>query len=231
MKCQRHSSKPAKGGEMVDHIEGKFVGTGKHLEKETYEIYSKIFATIDPGLFLVKCHNFIPYILEDDHYFKFNAGRNRAFQDAGYKHKPAACGLGSPSKMLEISYVAGATQPEELENPRQISSFNYPMDKPKPLFSRAVRYNGMLYISGTASIVGSETYHKNDLIAQYSETVKNIGTLTGDISWQRFKFVIYLKNAEDEEIIRHKFPYDAEYVITDICYDDLLIEIEADQVS
>ena len=76
--------------------------------------------------------------------------------------------------------LAGRIAGEAIENPRQVSAWRYPRDYgiQPPSFARAslVRAGGAgwLFVSGTASIVGHESRHVNDLGAQFAEARANL---------------------------------------------------------
>ena len=135
-------------------------------------------------------------------------------------------------------------------NPQQTPAYAYhPRHSPlSPKFSRGVALvvgNYMTtWISGTASIVGSESKHQGDIEKQTEQTIDNIERL---ISPENFTFHgvpgagatlhdlakirIYLKRREDFNIARsiceRRFGHvPAIYAVADICRPELLIEIE-----
>ncbi len=94
---------------------------------------------------------------------------------------PAASALGFESGPLTICFFAAReAMPLAIENPRQVSAYKYPEDygPRSPTFSRAsaIELHGqtVLFISGTASIVGHQTMHAGDVVAQTQETIVNI---------------------------------------------------------
>src|SRR5262249_28147311 len=117
---------------------------------------------------------------------------------------------------------------------------------PKPAFSRAslVRDDSgaMLFISGTASIVGHRTLHAEDVAAQTRETLINIEALleqanrvSGSSSFGlgSLAYKVYVRNAADLPLIRAELNgalganARVVYLLADICRRDLLVEIEA----
>ena len=76
----------------------------------------------------------------------------------------AACALGAAAgSPLVVYFLASHTAPTFIENPRQVSAYNYPAQYgPQPgVLPRRVLHEpgGMtLFISGTASIVGHQTF-------------------------------------------------------------------------
>lgn len=197
------------------------------MYKATTSSYKLLYDVID-SKYLIKCHNHIPSIL--DNYFEFNRGRLDVFRDQDKRYKPAACGLGelNGSNHLVIHFIASDIAPVALDNPRQINAYEYPEKfGPSPMFSRAVLHNNNLYVSGTASIVGSETAHVGDIELQKLETLRNIEALAhaSKFDMSDLEFVVYYKNQSD--LLNAQIPYKATYKHCCICRDDLLIEIEA----
>jgi chorismate lyase / 3-hydroxybenzoate synthase len=159
---------------------------------------------------------------------------------------PAACALGTEHGPLTIAFMAGRTPPTPVENPRQISAYDYPIDHgPRsPTFSRAVLAHlpgqEMMFVSGTASIVGHETVHVGDVAGQARETVANIAALlaaandkcrSAPFALGDLRLRAYLRHAEDHArvapILNELLGTPVVYVRADICRPDLLVEIEA----
>jgi enamine deaminase RidA (YjgF/YER057c/UK114 family) len=99
----------------------------------------------------------------------------------------------------------------------------------------------LLFVSGTASIVGHQTLHPGDTLAQLKESVRNIEAVlehanqrAGRHLWhlQELKGRVYLRNAEDYSLARdHLLSLGLSqfcFVQADICRKDLLVEIEAE---
>jgi enamine deaminase RidA (YjgF/YER057c/UK114 family) len=187
-----------------------------------------------------------------ERYRLFNEARHRAFElfhQATRGNVPAACALGSmPGGTLVVYFLAGATPGDPIENPRQISAYDYPSRYGafSPKFSRATLANNSarptLFISGTASIIGHHTMHVGDVLAQTRETVTNIRALVAAANRaaheplfcpERLKHKVYLRNPSDFEAVARELdatmPHAAPivYLQADVCRRDLLIEIEA----
>ena len=135
---------------------------------------------------LARLWNYLPQInVETDgleRYRQFNSARRNAL--IAYRRDltgnvPAACALGSVTgSPLVIYFLASRQAATAVENPRQVSAYEYPAQYgPKPAFSRASILGNTLFISGTASIVGHETVHVGDVTAQTRETLANIEAL------------------------------------------------------
>ncbi len=116
-----------------------------------------------------------------------------------------------------------------------------------PKFSRAKYFanqeSGLIFISGTASIRDEVTIGENDIVQQTKTTIENIENLISEktllsngISYHstlHLDFIrVYIKLKKDyskvREICEKKLPgVKAVYVISDICRENLLVEIEA----
>lgn len=190
-----------------------------------------------------------------DRYSQFNLGRQDAFLAHGREvagNVPAACALGfgktGANAKLRIAFLAGRVMPHSIENPRQVSAYQYPPQygPRSPTFSRAtlVKRNDdeVLFISGTASIVGHATMHPSDVIAQTRETLVNIEAVIAEANAQtastRFDlgslhYKVYVRHAADAPLIHAELTrlagieLNAIYLQADVCRQDLLLEIEA----
>jgi len=176
-------------------------------------------------------------------------------QDASLAHGrdgagsvPAAWALGSAQGPLAIAFLAGRVAPLSIENPRQMSAYQYPeQDGPRsPTFSRAslvrLGQDEVLFVSGTASIVGHETLHPTDVLAQTRETMANIEAVLAQANRQasqpgfelaNMHYKVYVRHSADLEKIRTELKRiigtepNAVYLQADVCRHDLLVEIEA----
>ena len=116
-----------------------------------------------------------------ERYRQFTLGRHRAWAAAGQLTMtlPAATAIGC-AQGLHLIAMAGRLPAEAIENPRQVSAWRYPREYgiEPPSFARAslVRAGegGLLLVSGTASIVGHESRHVGDVVAQFAEARRNI---------------------------------------------------------
>ncbi|MCE5346514.1 MAG: hypothetical protein LLG13_09535 [Bacteroidales bacterium] len=121
--------------------------------------------------------------------------------------------------------------------------------KQPPQFERAVllvdKLIATLYVSGTASIIGQDTIGIEDIDNQTSVTIENVGKLydlnrlnrlmgnsetsTGKLSMLR----VYIKDQDYfvkvKQICEECFPgVPVSYIETDLCRDNLLVEMEAE---
>lgn len=227
------------------------------LQQATESAYRQVFALLDtlryPYLF--RFWNYIADINSHsfglERYRQFNLGRQDAFLAHGRDvlgNVPAACALGSAQGPLTIGFLAGRVAPLSIENPRQISAYEYPQQHgPRsPTFSRATLVRQadyeVLFVSGTASIVGHASMHPTDVVAQTRETMTNIKAVLAeanrlanqpgfDLSSLHYK--VYVRYPAELEKIRTELTQcvgdtlKAVYLQADVCRQELLLEIEA----
>lgn len=227
------------------------------IQQVSQAAYLAIFATIEKAGFnhLVRCWNYIPHINADDkgleRYRHFNIGRQNAFIAAHCSHlagAPSACALGTKEGALIVYFLASRAQPHTIENPRQLSAYLYPEQygPRSPNFSRAalLPLPGMeaLFISGTASIVGHESVHLDDVKAQTTEALRNIEIVVeqanlksrlGGFTTRAMNMKVFIRHAADMEnvlsALRERLGEGIDTILlqADICRADLLVEIEA----
>lgn len=227
------------------------------LRRATTTAYNELFNALAALGFAqpLRIWNFLPDINgavgDGERYWHFNGGRQEAF--AGSRRSlagnvPAASAVGAAaSSPLTVYCIASAAAPIPLENPRQISAWDYPSQygPRSPTFARACIAGArmqVLFISGTASIVGHASIHLGDARAQTLETVRNIGTLvdaanerlgTRRYALERLHYKVYVRSAADQPLIEQALrgavgaQAPVLYLQADICRRDLLVEIEA----
>ncbi len=242
--------------ELSENMFAKSIGKTP-LQQATESAYRQIFDLLDalhyPYLF--RFWNYIADINSHsfgmERYRQFNLGRQDAFLTHGRDvmgNVPAACALGSAHGPLTIAFLAGHAAPLSIENPRQMSAYQYPQEygPRSPTFSRAslvrLGQDEVLFVSGTASIVGHETLHPADVLAQTRETMANIEAVLEqanrhssqrgfDLASMHYK--VYVRHSEDLAQIRTELERiigtkpNAIYLQADVCRQDLLVEIEA----
>lgn len=229
------------------------------IQRASESAYRRIFGLLDALNFpyVLRFWNYIADINGAsqglERYRQFNIGRQDAFLGCGRKIAggavPAASAVGCDAGPLTVCFFAGRmAAPVAIENPRQISAYRYPAEygPRSPTFSRAsiARVNGgdLLFISGTASIVGHRTLHAGDAAAQTRESMANIDALVAEaqrlapdagFSLQQLCYKVYVRHAHDIEVIASELrrtlgtPIRALFLRADICRADLLVEIEA----
>jgi chorismate lyase / 3-hydroxybenzoate synthase len=181
---------------------------------------------------------------DTERYKLFCSGRAAGFRELAAPAWPAATAIGRQdhSGMLQVYWLAGAEPGQPLENPRQVSAFNYPRQygPSPPTFSRAMQVAGALLISGTGSVLGHASHHPDDLRAQLDEILRNHASLrqAGGLSAAAVRgratlLKIYLRNAAAAGFVatylRERLPGHARFVVlgADICRRELLVEIDA----
>jgi len=227
------------------------------LQQATESAYRQIFALLDTLCYpyLFRFWNYIADINSHsfglERYRQFNLGRQDAFLAHGRNvvgNAPAACALGSAQGPLSIAFLAGRVVPLSIENPRQISACQYPQQygPRSPTFSRAslvrLRQDEVLFVSGTASIVGHATLHPGDVVAQTRETMANIEAVLAEANrlasqpgfdLASLYYKISVRHPADLAQIRTEFERivgttpNAVYLQADVCRQELLLEIEA----
>jgi len=204
----------------------------------------------------LKIWNYIPAINEgegdEELYRQFCLGRADAvlIDPGDLPPLPAATAIGAPrtENALQVYFLAGALPGLDVENPRQVSAWRYPRQygPRSPLFSRGtiLTLNGsrQFLISGTASVVGHQTHHENQVANQLSESLRNVQSLLNEghrlmgdsrATLDRDGILkVYIRNADDFEVIRQTLEAEAPeeiqriYLQGDICRENLLTEID-----
>lgn len=208
---------------------------------------------------VVRQWNYIESMLEDcpaghrdrQRYQVFNDVRTRAYESsafpAGY---PAATGIAQVVGGTVLEFIALAPAPEvvaePLSNPRQVDAHRYSSDvlvgrpaleleqRTAPKFERAKRVTAprgeMIFVSGTAAIVGETSIACGDVAAQTRTTLELMDAfLDGDApSYLR----AYVKRAADIPRVREvcEAAYGGvptTFVQADVCREELLVEMEA----
>ena len=173
----------------------------------------------------------------------------------GHAIYPASTGIGTLCHGLVTACMALQTERQDvqlmaLENPLQTAAFDYPKEYSikSPKFARAMAVRAGEYvttwISGTASIVNSETVHPGDIVMQTEQTLTNIEKLIAPENFARqgwadagatfedlARLHVYVKRPEDYEACRAVCErrlghLPSIYAVADVCRPDLLVEIE-----
>ncbi|MFJ3906184.1 FkbO/Hyg5 family chorismatase [Streptomyces sp. NPDC090025] len=190
-----------------------------------------------------------------ENYRDFCVGRAEVFEAWADRipGMPAATGIGALRPGIDLYFLACRTgRARHLENPRQTPAHRYPTQYgPKsPSFARATYLEPgagarpVLYVSGTASIIGDDTVHLDDIERQCATTLANIEALIGaenlgghglpggfrltDLDCVK----VYVRDAEHLPAVRARCAEafrpgaDIAYFNVDVCRPDLLVEIE-----
>jgi enamine deaminase RidA (YjgF/YER057c/UK114 family) len=168
---------------------------------------------------------------------------------------PASTCIGANGRDVMMGCLALATDRPDvvrlpLENPRQIAAHDYDhrYGPQTPKFSRAMAIicdgAATVLVSGTASILDSETHHIGNVVGQTQETLDNIAALISEDNFRRHGQTglgatlddmalmrVYVKRQEDFAAVRNvckarlgELP--VIYAVADVCRPDLLVEIE-----
>ena len=223
---------------------GAILGGDGDLESATRDAYTRLIAFAreagTPHLLRIWNHVRDINAIEDglERYRRFCIGRHDAFAAAGYRMRgdlPSASAVGTHAPGLLIYFVASAEPGVQIENPRQVSAYDYPREYgPKsPSFSRATAGAGLTFVAGTSSVVGHATLHAGNVEAQTEETVRNMERIIDLRSLAMLK--VYLRFADDRDrvaaLVQRLIGVPAVYVEADICRADLLVEIEGVAVT
>jgi enamine deaminase RidA (YjgF/YER057c/UK114 family) len=189
-------------------------------------------------------------------YNEFNLVRNKCYKDFGLLHNgdvdraediflPASTGIEgkNPERastimdLLAIAQRAGSeVQVEPLYGMRQRSPYRY-----GSAFSRAMRVSepdqNWIFVSGTASLnEEGEIVHKGDLPFQVEQTVEVVNYLInpeGASFSDLCEATVFLKRKSDFSLYQETAKslgisdIPAVYVVADVCWDELLFELDA----
>ena len=206
---------------------------------------------------LLRCWNYLDAINsgvgDQERYKQFCVGRARGMGDAHASIPfPAATAIGrrDGDPILQVFWLASRSAGQALENPRQVSAFCYPREygPAAPSFSRAMLMPGpTLLVSGTASVVGHATHHRERVLDQLRESLINLACVRerahalvpafGSSLADGTLLKVYIRDptmlADVEEMLRQKLPTAVSFIILhgDICRNDLLVELDAHCVS
>lgn len=233
---------------------GTISANGGATDIITAQLYEHIVDTVRTAgyPYLLRVWNHVGAINEAEgdleRYKRFSAGRHEALTRCGFHRQqfPAASAVGMVSDGLAVYFIASRNPGVQVENPRQVAAYDYPpAHGPRsPSFARATvaQWNGsgMIFVSGTSSVVGHETRHHGNVSAQLDETLENMRAIVaesaarigrraslGELSVAK----TYIRRADDYSIVAprltHELPATQHlFVESDICRRDLLLEIE-----
>lgn len=199
---------------------------------------------------LLRMWNFMDAINEGagdaERYKQFCLGRAEGFGGVPEETYPAATAVGrrDGDPQLQVCWLAGRDPGCPVENPRQVQAYRYPRcyGPSPPSFCRAIDLpQGPLLVSGTASIVGSESVHRGDLDGQLDETARNLLQVIGAAGRGRGTapavppgtvLKTYLRDlgsaARASARLREALGAEVDVVAlgADICREELLVEVE-----
>jgi chorismate lyase/3-hydroxybenzoate synthase len=179
---------------------------------------------------------------DNERYKLFCQGRAEGIGNFFADGFPAATAIGhhAGEHLLQVYLLAGEQPGVRVENPRQVSAWEYPRQygATAPTFSRATLLStrDALAISGTASVVGHISAHSGDLAAQLNETLINLESLLASGNMPagfdaHSPLKVYVRHAADAAFVRGELAARLPGVPLlilhgDICRADLLLEID-----
>lgn len=199
---------------------------------------------------------------EIENYQHVNGARRDSFAkfklttpEIPFVNYPASTGIGTGNQSVLISGLAcqprAGTRIVYLENPNQVAPCLYEPESSliAPLFSRAAAVvhgeQALIFVSGTASIVGTASVHPGNVVSQTRQTLDNIDALISAENLRRSGIeassaglssvvccIAYVKRREFGTTVRElcaaKLPDNTPIMIVeaDVCRDALLVEIE-----
>ena len=196
-------------------------------------------------------------------YHHFNKIRSAYYDGFNFKNGyPASTGIGvmAGGVILDILAISNTDSVSifSLENPSQINAHQYSNDvitlipgenilSATPKFERAKILSfddhDLIFISGTAAIIGQDTVYDEDIEKQTLTTIDNITRLVSAPNLELFGILkniepgsfsnirVYIKNEKDMEAVKkicnfHFQDVPSLFVVSDICRTNLLVEIE-----
>lgn len=229
-------------------------GDSESMEAASERLYTRLLEQLQARGYphLVRIWNYLADINREDaggeRYRQFCVGRYQAFARLGVAASdfPSACALGQTGDDLLVYALAAKRAPTHYENPRQVSAYHYPAQySPRsPSFARASLLQlpdrpAILFVSGTASVVGHKTHYPDDIEGQLATTLQNLEALLAHVvdsqrspaSLQADQLKVYLRRPDDLALVRagveaHFGSVPAVYLQSDICRRELLLEIE-----
>jgi chorismate lyase / 3-hydroxybenzoate synthase len=179
---------------------------------------------------------------DNERYKHFCDGRARGMGSFFSEGFPAATAIGhhAGEVLLQVYLLATDRPGLRVENPRQVSAWEYPRQygRTPPSFARATLLPGkdVLAISGTAAVVGHASAHPGDLDAQLNETVTNLDALLASAGMTagfdaNSPLKVYIRHAGDAGRVRAlldaRLPGVPVLLLHgDICREELLVEVD-----
>jgi chorismate lyase/3-hydroxybenzoate synthase len=198
-----------------------------------------------PERHLLRVWNYLDNINTGDgdaeRYRRFCSARAQSMAAHGLARYPAATAIGHRGQRgrLQVYALSATADGTALENPRQVSAWEYPRQygPTAPSFARAMQLpGGGLAISGTAAVIGHASHHMDDVTAQVDEAVANLKALLERAALPAFDthspLKVYVRHPEDVDAVnialaRHLDPSVPRLFLQgDICRRELLVEID-----
>jgi chorismate lyase/3-hydroxybenzoate synthase len=249
---------------LSERVENVLELTPEQFEQRTFDAYESLASRLAATALRhpVRFWNHVPCITDPadagrDNYMVFNAGRFRAFTkwfggtSRFDRDVATASATGHWGRDLVIHCLATNASGTAVNNPRQVAPYHYSQrfGPLPPCFARATRLSdppGMLLVGGTASVLGEDSVHVDDLPSQLGESFMNLAALVASaagrtgarasISYQYLSgfrelrvYYPHRRHAREiESAIVGSFPSlrRLETLHADLCRAELLVEIE-----
>jgi chorismate lyase/3-hydroxybenzoate synthase len=224
----------------------------------TFDIYGRLLRGVAQAGYphILRIWNYVPRIHDVssgiDRYMHFSKGRAEAFA-AHYGPEfsdrlSAASAVGCPGEALVVHMIAAREPGFPIENPRQVAAHRYPerYGPKSPSFARGTltgrAWDGKVFVSGTASIVGHESRFPEDPVRQTEESLRNIEAVLdesgvpgrgGRLGDRLASLRVYVRFPEQQDVIRAAVAagtgraVPTAWLQAEICREELLVEIEA----
>jgi chorismate lyase/3-hydroxybenzoate synthase len=213
--------------------------------KHAYELLSAFVAQA-PEHHVQRIWNYLGEINagagDDERYKQFCTGRIAGMGEVFAQGFPAASAIGhhADQGLLQVYLLATDREGTRVENPRQVSAWQYPRQygRTPPSFARATLLpaDDVLAISGTAAVVGHASAHTGDLSAQLAETRRNLDALLANGGLPegfdaRAPLKAYVRHPDDAAVVQafaqaHWPQAPLVLLHGDICREELLVEID-----
>jgi chorismate lyase/3-hydroxybenzoate synthase len=221
--------------------------TSGGIEAACEQAYDRLLTHIAacPESHLLRIWNYLDAINtgagDAERYRLFCSARARRMAALGVSRYPAATAIGHRGQhgRLQVYALCASSDGIALENPRQVSAWEYPRQygPTAPSFARAMQLpGGGLAISGTAAVIGHASHHAGDLTAQVDEAIANLHALLERAALPPFDacspLKVYVRNPGDADkvsaaLARHLAPSVPRLLLQgDICRRELLVEID-----
>jgi chorismate lyase / 3-hydroxybenzoate synthase len=230
---------------------------GTLLDTVTYNAYRSLLVQARALGYphLLRVWNYFPHINREsnglERYQRFCAGRHQALAEGLWdfpRTLPAATAVGTMSGPLKIHFLAARQSGMHVENPRQVSAYDYPRiyGPRSPSFARATLRTSVsgshLLIAGTASVVGHVSEHTGAPHKQTLEIIRNLNALithtellhgvTRGQWYGQALLKIYIRHPEHvatvRDILKDQLPSHIQvlYLQGEMCRRELLLEVE-----
>lgn len=184
---------------------------GLPLDQMTQSAYEQVLSVLaqTPCRNLIRVWHYLPGINAPENqtsrYRLFCRGRNAAFANINPGRDCAATVIGTDAHNASMFFIAAQDAGVAVSNANQTQPWEYPefSASDKPTFARAVVSRSLqtLFMSGTASIVGSQSVYVDDVVAQTEQIFSHFDTLikaANVTSAPVLEYIkVYVKNAAD----------------------------------